>query len=83
MFKSIFVCNFPPSIDERYLQNIFSRYGEVYSVKIIRDKITRTSKGFAFVRMQERDCENAIQHLNGYSIQERKLVVKYDDKTLN
>lgn len=83
MFSSLFVCNFPSNVDERFLTSIFSRYGEVYSVKIVRDKITRQSKGFAFVRMQERDCENAIQHLNGYSIQERKLVVKYDNKSIN
>lgn len=83
MFSSLFVCNLPSSVDERYLSNIFSRYGEVFSVKIVRDKITRQSKGFAFVRMQDRYCENAIQHLNGYVIQERKIVVKYDAKSIN
>jgi RNA recognition motif-containing protein len=82
MFRSIYVCNLSSNIDERFLKNIFSRYGEVYGVKIVRDRETRASRGFGFVKMSERDCENAIQHLNGYLINQKKLIVKYDIKEI-
>lgn len=80
---TLFVCNLPLDIQEKYLQGLFSRYGEVFSVKIIRDRLTQQSKGFGFIRMSERDCENALQHLNGFNIKDRKLIVKYDNKNFN
>jgi len=33
------------------LRNLFEQYGEVTSVKIITDKVSGRSKGFAFVEM--------------------------------
>jgi len=76
--SSIFVTNLPTSVNDRFLSNLFSQYGEVLSTKIVKDKKTKISKGFAFIRMPERDIENALQHLNGFEVKGKKLVVQPD-----
>lgn len=80
MSASIFVCKLPIQVNERYLRTLFSRYGEVHSVKIVKDRDTRKSKGFGFIRMSERDAENAIQHLNGSIQKGQKIIVQHDNK---
>ena len=83
MDVTLFVCNLPVGIDESFLRNLFSRYGEVSSVKLIRERGTNKSKGYGFIRISERDSENAMQHLNGFLIKGSKIIVKYDNKSFN
>ena len=52
-------------------------YGTVESVKLIVDRDTRRSKGFAFVDMPETsEALNAIKELNGAEYVGRQMVVK-------
>lgn len=81
MGTSIYVCNLPLNVDGSFLGKLFSQYGEVFSVKIVKDRQTNASRGFAFVRMSERHSENAIQHLNGYSIAGQRIKVQQDFKS--
>ena len=47
------------------------------SVKLIIDRDTRRSKGFAFVEMPEdSEAQNAIRDLNGATYEGRQMVVK-------
>jgi RNA recognition motif-containing protein len=46
------------------LSEVFSEYGEVTSATIIKDKVTGSSKGCAFLDMEEAGNE-AIKALNG------------------
>ncbi|HEV7347133.1 RNA-binding protein [Telluribacter sp.] len=72
----IFVGSLPFKIKERELQEIFEKYGEVLSVKIIIDHETRQNKGFGFVKMpDENQARHAIAELNGVEIEGRALVV--------
>lgn len=80
MFSNLFVSNLPQSTNERHLREVFSRYGQVLSVKIILDRNTGKSRGFGFVKVDSNDAENVVQHLNGYSFKGNRLSVKYDFK---
>jgi len=52
-------------------------YGTVNDVRIITDRETRRSKGFAFVEMPDADeANNAIKELNGAEYSGRPMVVK-------
>ena len=52
-------------------------FGTVDSVKLIIDRDTRRSKGFAFVEMPEdSEAQNAIRDLNGATHEGRQMVVK-------
>ena len=73
---NIYVGNLSYRLDETELKKIFEEYGEVYSVKIISDKYSGKSKGFAFVEMNtEKDGQTAIDELNGKEIDGRQLKV--------
>jgi RNA recognition motif-containing protein len=73
---NIYVGNLSFKVKESDLKEIFEEYGEVSSVKIITDKYSGKSKGFAFVDMQNDDeAKNAIEELNGTEVNERAIVV--------
>lgn len=74
---NIFVANLFFGIDSDRLRDIFSPYGNVSSAKVIMDKETGRSKGFGFVEMDDAgEAQNAIQHLNGTTVDGKELVVK-------
>ena len=63
------------TVDED-LKQLFTPYGDVTSVKIIIDKFTNRSKGFAFVEMPNQEAaEKAIKELNGKHFEGRAIVV--------
>lgn len=73
---NIFVSNISFKVREQALTELFSQYGEVTSVRIIKDKETKRSKGFGFVEMaNDADGQKAIDALNGTEHYERPLVV--------
>jgi len=73
---NIYVGNLAFGVSEQELKNIFSAHGDVASVKIITDRDTGQSRGFAFVEMASRDGgQAAIETLNGYSLQGRNISV--------
>jgi RNA recognition motif-containing protein len=62
----IFVGSLPFKFKEKDLEELFSPFGEVISVKIIIDKATRQNKGFGFVEMKDRPAGlKAIRELDG------------------
>jgi len=72
----IYVGNLHYKVDEEVLKEIFEEYGEVASVKIVTDSVTRRSKGFAFVSMNvEEEANQAIEELNEGELMGRKIVV--------
>jgi RNA recognition motif-containing protein len=74
MSTNIYVGNLPWSASEDELRTAFSAYGEVTSVKIISDRETGRSRGFAFVEMND-GGEEAIQAMNGTLFGGRNLKV--------
>ena len=64
-------------IDEEDLKQVMEEYGVVDSVKIIIDRETGKSKGFAFVEMpNDAEGKRAIEELNEAEYEGRQMVVK-------
>jgi RNA recognition motif-containing protein len=73
---NIFVGNLSYQATEEQLQNLFAEFGNVKSVKIIKDNYTSRSRGFGFVEMPENaEAEKAIEKLNGSSMDQQVIVV--------
>lgn len=73
---NIYVGNLAYEASETDLQNEFSAFGTVGTIKVIRDRDSGRSRGFAFVEMQDDSEANAaIEALNGKSVLGRNLVV--------
>lgn len=80
----IFVGSIPFKLKESQLREVFEAFGEVVSVKIIIDKITRQNKGFGFVEMPNvREAHLAIKALNGSEMDGRKIVVSASEAKPN
>uniref|UniRef100_A0AB39U1E0 Serine/arginine-rich splicing factor 2 n=1 Tax=Nilaparvata lugens TaxID=108931 RepID=A0AB39U1E0_NILLU len=59
------------------LRRVFERCGEVGDVYIPRDRFTRESRGFAFVRFYDkRDAEDALDAMDGRLLDGRGLKVQ-------
>jgi len=73
---NIYIGNLSFKVEEPELSKLFEEYGEVSSVKIITDKYSGRSKGFAFVVMDnDEEAKNAINELNGKEVDSREIVV--------
>lgn len=73
---NLYIGNLSWTISESELQQSFEAYGEVSSCKIVKDKMTNRSKGFAFVEMPNDDEANAaISALNGTDLKGRNISV--------
>lgn len=76
MATRLYVGNLPYSADEQQLRQLFAEYGDVVDVRIITDRDSGQSKGFAFVEMSTEDASrNAIAALNGTLLGDRTLTV--------
>lgn len=72
----LYVGNLPYSIDDSALQHNFAEFGSVTSAKVMMDRDTGRSKGFAFVEMSTPAfAQAAIDGLNGQSVDGRSIVV--------
>jgi RNA recognition motif. (a.k.a. RRM, RBD, or RNP domain) len=67
------------------LYELFSRYGEVISARIMVDKATGRSRGFGFVSFNNPDsADEAIRCMNGYHIGHKRLKVQHKkEKDIN
>lgn len=73
---NIYVGNLSYGMTEDELRDAFSAYGDVSSVKILMDRETGRSRGFAFVEMPNKsEGESAIAQLNGKDLGGRTLRV--------
>lgn len=73
---NIFVANIERRVTDEQLQELFSQHGEIASLKLIRDRDTGVSKGYAFVEMpNDEEAQKAIDALNEYELEGRALAV--------
>ena len=73
---NIYVGNLDYGLQENDLEEVFSEYGEVSSVKIIKDKFTGRAKGFGFVEMpNDTEAKTAIEELDGAEVNGRNMRV--------
>src|SRR5260370_1834587 len=74
--KNIFVGNLDFNASEEAVRSLYERYGQVNSARIMTDRETGRSGGFAFVEMEnEGEADQAISALNGYTLDGRALNV--------
>lgn len=72
----IYVGNLSYEADEQAINQLFSQFGEVVSVKIIKDNMSGRSKGFGFVEMADASLsKRAIAELNETSFMDRNIIV--------
>jgi RNA recognition motif-containing protein len=72
----IHVSNLHSNLIEADVQRLFSRFGEVDTVRLMRDKLNNRSLGRAFVEMPvQKEAVQAIISLNGNDIKGKKLTV--------
>ena len=73
---NIYVSNLALSVIADDLKRIFTPYGPIYSVNIMMDKITKRSRGFAFVQISDdHQAKKAIRELNGAMLEGRSIKV--------
>ena len=74
---NIYVGNLTPDTTEDEVRQAFAAYGDVSSVKIIRDGATGESRGFGFVEMPAEDqAKAAINEMNGKELKGNQLHVE-------
>ena len=73
---NIYVGNLSHEATEENLKEAFEVFGEVNTVRVIKDNFTGRSKGFGFVEMPAKaEAQAAIEGLNGKDLKGRSLNV--------
>lgn len=73
---NIYVSNLSFAVRDEDLKEFFAEYGEVSSAKVIMDKVSNRSRGFAFVEMpDDTAAEKAIKELDGATVDGRSIKV--------
>jgi len=76
MGNKLYVGNLSTDTTEEDLMDNFSAMGKCTSVKIITDRETGRSKGFAFVEMStDQEAQGAIEKCKGVELDGKKLIV--------
>lgn len=79
MNKTNLIINYlPQMLTDNEFKNLFQSIGPVKAAKIVRHKSTGYSYGFGFVEYaSEADAARAIETLNGFQLQNKKIKVAY------
>lgn len=77
---NIYIGNMAFSTTEETLKNLFAEYGEIESVKVIKDRYSGRPKGFGFVEMPSNsEADQAIKALNKNRVDGNHIVVRPAD----
>lgn len=81
--RSLWIGEIENWMDENYISNNFFHYGyQVKSVKIIRDKNTKTAVGYGFIEFSSPDiAKEVLQKLNGQLIPNSEKTFKLNVAT--
>jgi len=73
---NIYIGSLSYKATEEDLKQAFETFGQIESVKIIKDRYSGESRGFGFVEMPNKDeAQSAIEGLNGRELKGRKISV--------
>lgn len=71
---NIYVGNISRFVTEEALKSLFEAFGQVASVRVIKDKFSGEPKGFGFVEMpNQAEAEKAIAQLNNTELEGQRL----------
>jgi len=76
--KKLFISSLPPTTTEETLADLFSPFGKVRSLKLVKDLFSGRCKGFAFLEMEGHEARAAMAELNGKSIGGNILRVRFE-----
>ncbi len=74
--KTLYVGNLPYKANEANVRQLFSEHGEVFAVRLMKDKRTGKRRGFGFVVMASNDAEKTISALNDKDYMQRTLKIR-------
>lgn len=74
--KTLYVGNLPYKANESHVKELFAKHGEVFAVRLMKDKRTGKRRGFGFVVMAASDAQTAIEALNEKDYMQRTLKVR-------
>ena len=77
--KKIFVGSLPPEATQDSVTELFSEFGKVRGIELVRDVFSGKCKGFAFVQMEGHEARAAISALNGRMLGDNHLKVKFEE----
>ncbi|MGV1100594.1 RNA recognition motif domain-containing protein [Thiovibrio sp. JS02] len=73
---NMYIGNLAYGVTEEELKEIFSAYGEVASVSLVKDRFSGQSKGFGFIEMPNNsEADTAIKALNKSMLKGRDIKV--------
>ncbi|PIO27838.1 hypothetical protein AB205_0141620 [Aquarana catesbeiana] len=62
----LFVGGLSFDTDEQCLETVFSKYGQIQEVVVVKDRETKRSRGFGFVTFENcEDAKDAMAGMNG------------------
>jgi RNA recognition motif-containing protein len=68
----LFVGGLPPDIEEIELVQLLAIYGDVLTIKVVRDRLTKNCKGYGFLEMANIEAaENVISYMDGKPIRKK------------
>ncbi|CAB1324436.1 unnamed protein product [Coregonus sp. 'balchen'] len=78
----LFVGGLSFDTNEQSLEDVFSKYGQISEVVVIKDRETQRSRGFGFVTFENPDeAKDAMQAMNGKSLDGRQIRVDQAGKS--
>ena len=76
IIKTLYVGNLPYRANETAIRKLFSTYGHVISVRLVKDKETGKRRGYGFIEMPEQEALAAVAGLNETEYLQRTLKVR-------
>jgi RNA recognition motif-containing protein len=77
---NIYIGNLSYQTTEETLKRLFSDFGEIESIKVIKDRFTGRPKGYGFIEMPSNsEADQAIKALNGNRIDGSNIKVRPAD----
>ena len=79
--RTLFVGNINFKTDEKTLTQLFSKYGEIKTFRLVRHVVTGHSKGYAFLSYKHRsDAKAAFEKCYKLILDERELIVDFENE---
>ncbi|XP_072231587.1 U11/U12 small nuclear ribonucleoprotein 35 kDa protein [Leuresthes tenuis] len=78
---TLFVARLNPQTTEEKLHKVFSKYGDIQRLRLVRDIITGFSKGYAFIEYkEERSVTRARRDANKLVVDQHEVFVDFEQE---
>lgn len=79
---NIYIGQLPYNVTEDELKVLFTEYGEIASLNLVKDRFSGQSKGFGFIDMPNNsEADKAIKALNKSTFSGREIKVNQAEQT--